>query len=85
MNVSSFTRALNSFRNYGSKVYATFQGGELWDQLRKILPNILDKWSIKDECDRRGSTMVKITIPLSREIAKFLDLLQFRQENSIVS
>ena len=29
--------------------------------------------------------MVTTMIPLSREIAKFLDLLKFQQENSVVS
>jgi hypothetical protein len=37
IKVSSFTRVLNSFRNYGRKVRTTFRGGEMWDQLRKTI------------------------------------------------
>jgi hypothetical protein len=33
------------------------------------------KWSIKDEGDRWGSITVIIKIPLSTEMAKFLNLL----------
>jgi hypothetical protein len=64
MKVSSFTRVLNVFWNCGRKVQTTFWGGEMWDQLRKILPHTSDnamhtmhwrqEWSIKDKCDRRG-------------------------------
>jgi hypothetical protein len=35
------------------------------------------KWSIKYEGDRWGSITVIIKIPLSTEMAKFLNLLQF--------
>jgi hypothetical protein len=38
------------------------------------------KWSIKDEDDRWGSTTVIIKIPLSIEIAKFLNILQFNRK-----
>jgi hypothetical protein len=47
----------------------------------KIFPIVCfafrEKWSIKDEGDRWGSTMVIIKMPLSTEMAKFLNLLQF--------
>jgi hypothetical protein len=39
---SSFTVVLNGFQNCGRKVHATFHGGDMWDQLRKILPYTSD-------------------------------------------
>ena len=49
--VSSFTKVVNSFRNYGRKVQATFRGGEIWDSLERYSPVICiesKRWSIKE-------------------------------------
>jgi hypothetical protein len=37
IKVSSFTRVLNGFQNYGRKVHTTFRGSEMWDQLKKTI------------------------------------------------
>ena len=81
IKVSSFTRAINSFRNCGRKTHATFRGGEMnVKKLKKILPCTLNNgqcdayYALKAKVDLLkmnvivwGSTTVTILIPLCKE------------------